>query len=279
MKARGSLRLLPMNGEQENQLEESHESVTFRFDPELEPRLYVQVRSDFLCSPHFTPGAKVLYMVLCYQAGSGVSSWPSYALLAREYGMEELELEDALKLLAEVRLITPMHAEESGQRVYVVHASPKVLPMCSLHIPEEPPKIRNERIETDTQLLVTRLGISYAAARRLAQLAAERGSSEGYVAEVVEYALNTPGINNPAGCVVELIRRNETRKRASQIPHQDPTKGLDTEKYTKGKYAFLFRPREQAAEGKGVEGVEGAADDTARGVTESNSPGDGGSAP
>jgi hypothetical protein len=275
MKPRGSLRLLHMNGEHEKQTEENQELITFCSDPELAHSLYVQVQSDFLCSPHFTPGAKVLYMLLGYHIESGVSSWPSYPLLARECGMEEPELQDALQLLVDARLVTSMHAGERRQRVYVVHALPNVLSTDSIHIPQELPKNKNAQVETNTQLLITKVGISEAAARRLAQLAAGRGNLEGYVAEVVEYALNTPGINNPAGCVVELIRRNETRKPASQIARQDTPQGLDAEKYTKGKYAFLFRPRNREAEAKGV---EGAAGDTARGVTETGSPGDEGSA-
>jgi hypothetical protein len=228
-----------MSREHEKQNEES---ITFRSEMELEPCRYVQVRCDFLCSQYFTPGAKVLYMLLCYHVGPVTSSWSSYPLLARECGMKEAELEDALQLLAEARLITAMHAGESRQRVYVLHALPKILPIDSLHIPQEPTKINNEHIERDNQLLITRVGINEAVARRLALLAAERGSSEGYVADVIEYALSTPSIKNPAGCVVELIRRNETRKRASQVPLQEKSQGLDAEKYTKGKYAFLFRP-------------------------------------
>jgi hypothetical protein len=93
----------------------------------------------------------------------------------------------------------------------------------------------------------------------------------------VEYALNTPGINNPAGCVVELIRRNETRKPAAHIQQQaqESRTSLDPEKYTSGKYAFLFRPRgaesavmdqedrAQQVEGRGEPEIGGEIDEVA----------------
>lgn len=110
--------------------------------------------------------------------------------------------------------------------------------------------INQQQIQADTELLISKVGISKEAARGLAQLAAQRECSRGYVAEVVEYVTTTPGIKNPAGCVVQLIRRGESRRPATQVqqPAKETHRTLDPEKYTLGKYAFLFRPHQEEDE-------------------------------
>ncbi len=121
----------------------------------------------------------------------------------------------------------------------------------------------DRQAEADARLLHERVGVDMRTARGLALLVQERRlvglCSVGYVAEVVQYATSAHGVRNPAGCVVELIRRNERRSppnhpkpdkynqpssRSSQShqPSQHPThEPFDIEKYTTGKYSFLFQ--------------------------------------
>ncbi len=127
----------------------------------------------------------------------------------------------------------------------------------------------DRQAEADARLLHECVGVDVRTARGLAMLVMERRMvgvcSVGYVAEVVEYATSSPGVRNPAGCVVELIRRNERRRppkpdkpdklgkqsSRSSTPHQShqshqPSQRpahepFDIEKYTTGKYSFLFQ--------------------------------------
>jgi hypothetical protein len=122
-----------------------------------------------------------------------------------------------------------------------------------------------KQVLADMQLLRNDVGINEHLAWELALLVAQRGGPVGYVAEVVEYATRTVGINNPAGCVIELIRRNERRKphtREPSKPSPQPSsysQPFDVEKYTTGKYAFLFqRPwHRHGSDGSGASGASG----------------------
>lgn len=101
----------------------------------------------------------------------------------------------------------------------------------------------------DIRLLVDKLGLSEEGAASLVTLAAKNGREQGYIADLVQYAINTPGVDNPAGLVVTLVHRNEARKlteRSAEGYATPPIRGrrdgeLDREKYTTGKYGHLFQ--------------------------------------
>ena len=257
MKSTPLLRLLPSNPDTTMQNEQHQSPVTFAYDSDLGPGRFVQVRSDFLCCPLFSPLDKLLYMVLCYRASLGARSWPSHAWLARVCDASEDDIQVSLEMLRSAGLISTQQSAKGGPAVYFVHKLPAVLPgkasilgvkRCNgveieLHIPQSQSNKAKQQIADDIRLLVDKVGISREIAEGLVYLVAERGCSEGYVAQVVEYATTTPGIKNPAGCVVELIRRNERRRPTTQTAHQHSDQTLDLEKYTSGKYSFLFRPQ------------------------------------
>lgn len=284
MKQERRLKLLPIPTSEENALKNDQEQrhITFRYDPELEPGRYLSVPCDFLCSMHLSPTAKVLYLVLCSQASRGVRLWPSQTQLCYECAADAGAVRASLSELVAAGLIS---CKKSGRgdrgdspSSYFVHglhgfhwlSKTRLLPgeeavldiedtatsiADDIHIPFAPKPLNQKQIQADTELLISKVGISKEAARGLAQLAAQRGCSEGYVAEVVEYATTTPGIKNPAGCVVQLIRRGESRKPGSKLGQQgvgNARSGLDEEKYTSGKYAFLFQRQNGSAVSTGV---------------------------
>lgn len=280
------LRLLPVSSDASKDATPSSPAppAAFLFDPNLGPGHCVPMRSDFLCSPHFTAAAKVLYGVLLCHASMGVQDWPGSEKLAEECAISTELVEEAMSALLATRLVTHRDASRDHQESYYLHSLGNLLmaqrpgketPLhfsrnIRQHIPQEQPTTK--QIQKDAQLLMKKVGISPRAARNLAQLATERGCSEGYVAEVVEYALTTPGIKNPAGCVVELIRRNESRRPNTQLSQQGTSQALDAEKYTTGKYAFLFRRHGRIA---GMEGDRNGSDRESEGPKDQEAQGDG----
>ncbi len=258
MKQERLLKLLPTRNENAMKNDREQPHVTFGCDLELEPGRYLYVPCDFLCSMHLSPTAKVLYLVLCCHASRGARLWPGQARLCRECAADAGTMRSALSKLIAAGLVSCRKGSAGNQSGYFVHrldrlsdtefastndaaADKPINNMNGTHILPIRQTLNQEQIQTDTELLSGKVGISKEAAKDLAQLAAQRGCLDGYVAEVVEYALSTPGIKNPAGCVVQLIRRGESRKPGSQLPRQGGTPALDAEKYTVGKYAFLFQ--------------------------------------
>lgn len=76
------------------------------YDPELAAGYYIQIRSDFLRSPAFTPIAKVLYEVLLTYAAEKATAWPGQARLARECAVSEPTIRRALGELRAATLVT-----------------------------------------------------------------------------------------------------------------------------------------------------------------------------
>lgn len=237
--------------------------ITLRYDPELEAGRYLHVPSYFVRSERLSAPAKVLYMVLCSYAAANVRALPSMPHIAQECRVAERALPCVMDELVEIGLIkrgrrwkhelcllpvTPAMLERhlsvmgGPDRSLQLESELKTETDAVLHIPLDN---TNQQIQKDSQLLAQKLGISKEVAVSLAHLAADRGCSMGYVSDVVEYALTTPCIKNPAGCAVALIRSNERRRAATHLQQQaqETRHGLDPEKYTSGKYAFLFRPR------------------------------------
>ncbi len=273
MKQERLLKLLPASEEtaMKNDREQPH--ITLGYDPELEPGRYLYVPCDFLCSMHLSPTAKVLYLVLCCQASRALRLWPSQAQLCHECATDAGSVRSALSELVDVGLVSCKSIGEDRPSSYFLHAlhRPSEIRLISensratdtvnnstddIHIPCAQQPLNKEQIQTDTELLVDKVGISKEAARGLALLAAQREEPVGYVAEIIGYATTTPGIKNPAGCVVQLIRRGESRKPGSKAAQQGVSgacPSLDEEKYTNGKYAFLFRRANGRAGSAGVQ--------------------------
>lgn len=293
MESNRYLRLLPVNDDASTSHRQSSADpqgaqgdgalTAFSFDPELAQGYYVVLPSDFLCSTAFTPTAKVLYALLLHYANLGAQYWPGETTMAEECAASEEPVCEAMQSLLAAGLVSYQPRDGKREAVYTIHSFHPVHSVphiqkgrgaishatstTKLHIPQEQHNINKEQVQNDSQLLVDKVGISKATAKSLAQLAAERRCSKGYVAEVADYALTTPGIKNPAGCVVELIRRNESRKPGNSLSHQDGVQTLDKEKYTTGKYAFLFQrqngqaaakaaAREATREGSSGQGAE-----------------------
>lgn len=238
------------------------------YDHDMEPGRYLQVRCDFLRSEEIDAPAKLVYLVLCAFAASGMHTLPSRPHIAQQCGLTGEQFEQTVEHLLEIGLLT---VNATSPLTYHLHTVPDQMLNGKRHSPALPsaPEAKvhiplanhNSHIHKDSKLLIERLGISEEVAVSLAQLAAKRGCSAGYVADVVEYATTTPGIKNPAGCAVELIRRNERRRPARQQPVEHPRdrhQTLDPQKYTSGKYAFLFRPHHSEGSGskEGFDGYE-----------------------
>lgn len=270
MKQARLLKLLPTRNENAMKNDQEQTHITFGYDPQLEPGRYLYVPCDFLCSMHLSPTAKVLYLVLCSHANRGVRRWPSQAQLCHECAANAGTVRAALSELIDARLVscTSTGEDNPSPSSYFLHALHRLSEIrlisendtaidivsnnaSDIHIPYVQQTLNKEQIQADTELLISKVGISEEVAASLAQSVAERQCFVGYVAEIVEYATTTPGIKNPAGCVVQLIRRGESRKPGSQVAQQgvsNVSPGLDEEKYTNGKYAFLFRPRHEERE-------------------------------
>lgn len=67
------------------------------YDPELGPGYFIQIRTDFLRSPAFTPTAKVLYEVLLTYAGEGATAWPGQQRLAEHLGVTDRTIRTILQ--------------------------------------------------------------------------------------------------------------------------------------------------------------------------------------
>lgn len=99
------------------------------YDPELGPGYFVQVRTDFLRSPAFSPYAKVLYEVLLSYAGEGCTAWPGQVRLAAEVGCTDRMIRKVLKTeLVPAGLVSVQQIGFTRTNRYRVHKLPTLPP-------------------------------------------------------------------------------------------------------------------------------------------------------
>jgi hypothetical protein len=96
----------------------------FRYDPELGPGYFVQLRSDFMRSAAFKPLVKTLYGVLLTYAAEGAEAWPGQARLARECAVSEPTLRTAIRALKDAELLTVRRRGQGRTNLYHLHKLP-----------------------------------------------------------------------------------------------------------------------------------------------------------
>jgi len=113
---------------------------TLAYDPEVGPGYFVQARADFLRWPGFPPTFKVLYLVLCSYAGSGVTAWPGQDRLAHECGVSVRTIRTVLDDLAAAGLVSITQVGLNRPNRYYIHKLPTVPPTKErqiLPVPQE----------------------------------------------------------------------------------------------------------------------------------------------
>jgi hypothetical protein len=95
-----------------------------RYDPEVGPGYFVQIRSDFLRWPHFSPTEKILYLVLLTYAGQNNEAWPGQERLAEDCGVSERTIRDVIKQLETDELLTVERPGKGQSNTYWVRKLP-----------------------------------------------------------------------------------------------------------------------------------------------------------
>ncbi len=97
---------------------------TLSYDPEIGPGYFIQIRSDFVRFPGFSPPAKVLYMILCTYAAEGCTAFPGQVRLAEHCGICVRQVRRVIDEVEAAGLITVTQRGQNLPNLYHVHKLP-----------------------------------------------------------------------------------------------------------------------------------------------------------